>query len=304
MPDKISFPRCSSSRRSAAVILLLITVLSGIHCSIQKIAVGATGGIIDNTITVLYQKSDLEFAEKAMPGSLLTLEGLIRSDPHNDALLLQAVAGYTGYALGFVEDTSPERAVVYYAQARDYGLRLLSRNSALKKTLDGKLEGFESALNKTRRKDVPMLFWSANAWGSYIKSNPGDLSALSDIGKVQALMKRVTELEPTYYYGSAYLFLGILEMAKSIAGNKDEAKRCFDNALKIADGNFLLTQVMYARYYAVGTDDEKLFTETLQKVLVTPGEVCPEFRLINEIAKKKAQWYLDHKSDWFSGYTF
>jgi len=280
-------------------VALLSTAFGGTGCSIQKFAVNATGDIIDNTITVLYQKSDIEFAKNALPENLLLVEGLIKSNPDNTALLLQAVMGYTGYALGFVEDTDPERAPAYYATARDYGFRLLSRNSSLKNTLDGRLENFETALQKTNKKDVPALFWAANAWGSYIKSNPGDMEALSNIGKVQALMMRVVELDETYYYGSAHLFLGIIEMVKGIAGNREAAKNHFEKALKIADGKFLLTQALYARYYAVGTDDEKLFTETLQKVLDTSGEVCPEFRLINEIAKKKAQWYLDHKSDWF-----
>ncbi len=278
-------------------ILLAALLFAG--CSIQKLAVSATGSIIDNTLTAVYEESDLEIAKDSIAGFLKMIEGLLKSDPKNRRLLLRAAEGYTGYALGFVEDYDTDRAVVLYARARDYGLDLLSRNRELGRALDRNLDQLEAALSKTRSGDVPDLFWTANAWGSYIKLNPGDLSALAAMGKVNALMERVIELDEDFYFGTAHLFLGVIEIEKGIAGNTENAKGHFDRALEISDGRFLLTKVLYARHYAVRTFDEEIFVSTLQEVLESPGGILPEYRLINEIAKEKARLYLANKDEWF-----
>ena len=278
-------------------VLLVSTVSAG--CSVQRLAVSATSGIIDNTLAAVYEEPDVELAKDSIAGFLKMVEGLLKNDPDNRRLLLRAVEGYTGYALGFVEDREPERASGFYARARDYGIRLLSINKRLQYGLDGNLEDLESALQNARKGDVPGLFWTANAWGNYIKMNPGDLAALADLGKVVALMKRVVELDEGFYYGGAHLFLGVIEIEKGIAGNPERSKEHFDRAVELSEGKFLLTYVMYARYYAVRRFDEGLFTSLLQTVLYTPGSVLIEYRLINEIAKKKAELYLSMKDEWF-----
>lgn len=283
----------------AILCIALLLCTGGLSCSIQKLAVGATGGIVDNAFTALYEKSDIDFAEKAIPGNLAILDGLIKSDPDNKELLLQAIEGYTGYALGFIEDKEPERAINFYASAKEYGFRLLSLNKHLKNSLDGRLVDFEAALLKTNKKDVPALFWTANAWGSYIKLSLDDLGALGDIAKVEAIMNRAKDLDERFYYGGAHLFLGVMEIEKGIAGNPEIATEHFEKALNISERKFLLTQVMYARHYAVNMDDVTMFDKLLQEVLDTPGEILPKHRLINEIAKRKAKLYLSMKDEWF-----
>ncbi len=278
---------------------LLIAAFLFVNCSIQKIAVNATSSIIDNTLTAIYEESDRKLAQDSIAGFLKMLEGLLKSDPDNRKLLRRAVEGYTGYTLGFVEDYDEERAIVFYGRARDFGRRLLSRDSSIKSALKSNLDEFELALQTRSRSDTPDLFWAANAWGSYIKTNPSDLSALADMGKVKVLMERILELDESYYFGGAHLFLGIVEVEKGIAGNQQSAKEHFDRALEFSDGKFLLTKVLYARHYTVRTFDEKSFVTVLNEVLQTPGDVLPEYRLINEIAKEKARLYLAHKDEWF-----
>jgi len=54
-----------------------------------------------------------------------------------------------------------------------------------------------------------------------------------------------------------------------------------------------------ARYYAVVTQDRALFESTLKEVLNTPANVYPEYRLANELAKRRAKRYLEHVEDYF-----
>ena len=292
---KINLSNFLMYQKYSAIALLSSVFLT---CSLQKLAVGITSDIIENGISVMYEISDVDFARRAMPSSLLQIDILLKTDPKNEKLLLNAIEGYTGYALGFVEDEDPDAAIGHYLHAYNYGLTLMSLNKELKKGLEGNTRDLKEALQAARKEDVPALFWSANAWGSYINLK-SDIESLAQMGMVQAIMNRVLELDETYYFGSAFVFLGVLEASKGFIGNQELAKSHFDRALEISGGKFLLTHVLYARYYAVMNDDRELFSALLQKIIETPGDVLPDFRLINEIAKRKAKFYLKNIDEWF-----
>ena len=119
-------------KKSYILGLLLILLLST-GCSVQRMAIRSLGGVLDNSMEALYEEKDLELAEQAIASDLKLLEGLIKSDPGNGRLLLLAAQGFASYALGFVEDESPERARVWGrlkhdglgdARAGRYGNRL------------------------------------------------------------------------------------------------------------------------------------------------------------------------------------
>jgi hypothetical protein len=54
-----------------------------------------------------------------------------------------------------------------------------------------------------------------------------------------------------------------------------------------------------ARYYAVNAGDSQLFRDLLEEV-VEAGDVLPEARLSNAIARRRAQRYLDRIEYYFS----
>ena len=66
---------------------------------------------------------------------------------------------------GFVEDVDVERAKVLYARARDYGLRSLKKNKQFAQAFDQDQAAFKKSLEQFGKDDVPMIFWTANAWG-------------------------------------------------------------------------------------------------------------------------------------------
>ena len=49
---------------------------------------------------------------------------------------------------------------------------------------------------------------------------------------------------------------------------------------------------MYAKTYAVQAQDKKLFVEQLDAVIKSSGNILPEQRLANEVAKLKAKRLL------------
>jgi len=296
--DYVRFVFTSNDMITRIFIALVVVVFPG---CIQTIAVRSVGGIVEEGYNALTEESDLQFAGQALPGNLKLLEVMLKNDPDNERLLRLCTEGYASYALGFVEDEDVERARVFYLRGRDYGLRLLAHDNALKQALKGSADELRAVLAKKSKNDVPAVFWTAFAWGGYLNITLTDPDAIAAVPKLEAMMDFVVEKDSAFYYGGAHLFLGTLYGSRSrlLGGDPDKARRHFEAALRLNGGKFLMTHVYYAKSYAVQTLDEALFDELLAYVEKTPLEVLPEFRLGNAIAKKKAKLLLARKGELF-----
>jgi len=282
------------------IYLLVVTAFLFEGC-IQTIALYSMGGILDNGFASFNEESDLQLAHESLGSNLKLIEAMIKSDPENERFLLFAAQGYNSYALAFCEDDSVERARVFYLRAKEYGMRILVKNEKFKKAMNGDITAFREAVKTFSKDDVPALFWTAFSWGSYINITRTDVAGLADLSKVQALIEFVAEKDPAFYHGGAYLFLGVIEgtTPRSIGGNPDKAKEYFEKALAINGGKFLMTQLYYARVYAVNTQDQPLFESLLKQVEDTSIDDVPEIRLANVIAKQKARRLLSQESELF-----
>jgi len=284
------------------LLFFLILFLLILGCSPQKMIIRSTGGILDNSLKALYEENDLQLAKQAIASDLKLLDGLIKGDPENRHLLLLASQGYTSYALAFVdEEQNPERAKNFYRRGQNYGLRILNQKKSFRQALDRDLELFRQALRDFSRKDVPALFWTANAWGNWINLSKTEPQALAELPKVTAIMQRVIELDEGFFYGGAHLFLGTVLASRSrlLGGDPEKAQYHFQRAIKLSKGRFLLTKVFYAKYYAVQVQNRKLFENLLKQVLQTPDNILPEQRLANAVAKRKAAVLLQKIDDLF-----
>ncbi len=278
---------------------LLIIFFSG--CSLQKIALRTTTGLLYSSIDAIYQEEDLIIAEQAIASDLKLVEGLLQSDPENKDLLLLLTQGYASYSMGFVEDRSEGRAQLFYLRARDYGLRLLRTTRAFKDSIPAKESNFVSRLSRLKKKDVPALFWTAFAWAGWINLSKDNPQAIFELGKVKAMMQRVLELDEGFFFGAAHLFFGSIygSLPRMLGGDPEKAREHFDRCLKISDGKFLLAYVYLARYYAQPLLDEALFDKYLKIVLQAPTDILPGYQLITAIARKKAQKWIVKKEDLF-----
>jgi hypothetical protein len=268
---------------------------------VQTIAVNTVGGIAEEGFSAFTEESDLDFAEKALPGNIKLLEVMLKANPDNKRLLTLLSQGYSSYALGFLEDKDPDRAREFYLRGRDYGLRILRQNEDLAKALRGTPEELKAALSKLDKDDAPSVFWTAFGWGSYIYLSLNNTDAIGDLPRAEMLMDFVAKNDSTFYYGGAHVFLGTLygSRPKILGGDPAIAKDHFEAALRINRGRFLMTYVYYARSFAVQTQNEALFEELLAKVQNTPLDILPDFRLANAIAKKKAELLLSKKNELF-----
>jgi tetratricopeptide (TPR) repeat protein len=281
--------------------LLLLSMAFALQGCIQTIAVRTMGGILDNGFQAFNEESDLQLAHEALASNLKLIEALIKSDPENEKFLMFAAQGYNAYALAFAEDDSVERARVFYLRAKDYGMRILMQNSAFKEAFDKDDATFAAAIQKMDKENVPAMFWTAFSWGSYINITRTDITALADLAKVQAMIRFVAEKDSSYYYGGAYMFLGAIEgtTPPGLGGKPEKAKEYFEKALAINKGKFLMTQLYYAKTYAVQVLDQELFEKLLQEVEAADLEALPEVRLPNAVAKQKARRLLSQAGEIF-----
>jgi tetratricopeptide (TPR) repeat protein len=127
------------------------------------------------------------------------------------------------------------------------------------------------------------------------------MEAVSELPRVESLMKRALELDEGFYYGGPHLFMGIwfASRPKIAGGNLKKAQEHFLKALDLGQGKFLMAYVYYANYYARKMMDKDLFISTLQKVLEIPDETSPDLVLLNTVAKRQAKELLNRVGEYF-----
>jgi tetratricopeptide (TPR) repeat protein len=283
-------------------LLLGICALQSWSCGIlQTVAVQSTTGILDQGMVAIFEESDLQLAEQAIASDLKLLEALHKSDPDDDHILLLLVEGYTGYALGFVEDRDAERAKGFYRRARDYGLLVLNRNKNFVEAFNEGPAAFKQGVEHLSAKDLAVIFWTANAWGNLINLSISDPEVLGDLYKVNALMDFVLRTDERFFYGSAHLYVGTIlaTTPRALGGNPERAREHFEKCLSIGERKFLLPLVYYASSYAVQVQNAELFDALLNEVNQASIDLLPEQRLVNMIAKQKAKILMQKRSELF-----
>jgi hypothetical protein len=247
-----------------------------------------------------YRQSDLRILREGMPAYLMLIDGMVQTVPDNEQLLIAAAQSYSSFASLFVEGQDKEYANLLYERGKQYALRSLEMRG-FKEPLQRPFDDFKEGLKRLGKKDVPYIFWAATCWVNWIRLNLDSIEAISELPRVESLMKRALELDEGFYYGGPHLFMGIwfASRPKIVGGDLKKAQEHFLKALDIGQGKFLMAYVYYANYYARKMTDKDLFTSTLQKVLETPAETSPDLVLINTVAKKQAKELLNHVGEYF-----
>jgi len=266
----------------------------------KKLTVGATATLLQEVASASSKQSDLRILREGMPAYLMLMDGMIQAWPDNDQLLIAGAESYSSFASLFVEDQDEAYARVLYARGKEYALRSLEIRG-LKNPVERPFDEFKEALRRLGKKDVPYLFWSATCWANWIRLNLDSMEALSELPKVEWMMRKVLELDEEFYYGGPHLFMGIwyASRPKMAGGDLQKAQEHFTKALELGQGKFLMAYVYYAKYYARKMMDKELFISTLQKVLETPAETSPNLILANTVAKQEAKELLSRVGDYF-----
>jgi len=279
-------------------------------CDITKITANGTSKLFVRAAPGLEQHWDYELAGEALPGNIVQMEGLLRVVPENEILVTNAIKLYTAYAYGWIEDRVEqlqmeneyaqaeeqlERARYMYMRARDLAKHLIAlEHEGFDEAYEGGLEEFEQWLDTEFEDDEPEdakgLFFAGYAWASYINASKSNMAAVADLPFAVALVERSVEIDPTFFNGSGTVLLAVV--ATSAPGaDLDEALPKWEEAMRITEGKNLLVKVNMARTYAVKRQDREMYIRLLTEVLEA-GDINPEARLQNMIAKRRAERYL------------
>jgi len=278
--------------------LAVVALAAG--CSLRPLAVRSTADLLDRGAGALYNEPDPAFARAAFPAQLKFLEEILYNSPQNKKLLILASQGFAGYSFLFLEDSDSARASAFYKRGRDYALRALSLQKKFSGLRKEELGLLSLDLKKASLDDVPALFWAAFNWAGSINLEKDSPAALAQLPKVAAIMRRVKELNPSFYFAGPELFFGsYYSRSPVLGGNPSKAKKYFKEARRLTRGKYLMGFVLEARYYAVAVQDKKLFEKLLKKVVEAKTGALPDSRLMDEVAKEKAFHLLEEKNDLF-----
>lgn len=294
------------------VVPLVLLVCSLTGCSLKKIAVNTVGNALAEGGATYASDDDPELVREAVPFGLKTVESLLAQSPRHRGLLLSAASGFTEYAYAFVQQDADfieaqdlaratmlrNRARKLYLRAREYGLRGLDGDIP---DFRNRLRGDAAAtLGRATLKQVPLLYWTANAWGAAIAISKSDSSLTADQSLVEAIMRRALALDEPYEAGSIHDFFIAYEGGRaSVGGSIDKARQHLARARELSKGRRVSPLVTFAETVSVGTQNRKEFEQLLKEVLAFDVNAAPEFRLANILAARRAQWLLDRAGELF-----
>ena len=268
--------------------------------------------LLDGQISATRQASgvldtigDYEVAAGAAKAGLVQFEGLHYLAPGNEDALFSLAQSWVGYGFAFAEDDMEaaqdkgnddlaeyhkRRAHMAYDRAVFYGLELLSHedkgfNEAKKNAIS--LKAWLKK-NFTDKEDCAKLFWTGYGWMARTNLDKDDPVIVADLFVGEAMVERAVELDPSYNHYSGEIALAAYHVAVS---NVVEGKKGFEATLQKTQRKNLMVQFTYAQTYACETNDRALY-ESLMKEIIDAGDVDPEQRLTNSLAKRKARRYL------------
>jgi hypothetical protein len=107
--------------------------------------------------------------------------------------------------------------------------------------------------------------------------------------RVEAILQRITDLEPGYANGRAQLYLAVMrsQLPGAMGGKPETGRKHFELALDYSRGRDLIVKVEYARNYARLVFDQALHDRLLNEV-INADPVAQDLTLSNIIAQQKA----------------
>jgi predicted anti-sigma-YlaC factor YlaD len=299
------------------LIALMALMAAGTGCSFKRLAVNKLGNALAGTGTTFAADDDPELVKAALPFSLKLMEGLLAENPRHPGLLFAAASGFTQYSYAFVQQDAEEledkdlaassamkeRARRLYLRARNYGLRGLAlEHPGLQKAL---AHDPKQAVRAMTLKDVPLLYWTAAAWGGAISLGKDQPEMVAELPVVEALMDRALELNETFNAGAIHTFMITYEMNRPAGAGQAaaRARKHFDRAMALSRGQLAGPLVSLAEAVCVQQQDARQFKALLDRALDINADAKPEWRLENLVMQRRARWLLSRTDQLFLNKT-
>jgi predicted anti-sigma-YlaC factor YlaD len=291
----------------------LLAILCG-GCSIKRIAVNKLGNALASSGTTFEGDNDPDLVGEALPFGLKLMESLLAESPRHTGLLLAVTSGFTEYSYGFVGQLADRvftenieqsnllrgRARRLYLRARAYGMRAFEvRYPGFADRLE---KDQRAALARVRKRDVPLLYWTAAAQGLAISASKDDPEMIAQLPVVEAFVRRAMELDPAWNAGALPEFMMNLEAARAdvaLAERLARIDRYYGEALRLSAGKRASVFLSYAENSCIPAQNLSRFRETLGRALRLDPELDIPTRLANLLAQRRASWLLSRTEELF-----
>lgn len=282
--------------------MVAVVALSG--CSlISNKATKMVADSLSSGGTAMTSDNDPELVRDAVPFALKTYESLLESLPRYVPLLRATCSGFTSYAYGYLATDADavrysdrataraieERTLNMYLRAHGYCARALEER--FKGVTEALLRDPDTALNKAKKADVELLYWSAASWGLAMALSPDTLAI--DFPAVRALAERGLALDPAWWNGALHELMITLNSQELLGGSEAEARRHFARAVELQGGQSPGPYIALATGVSVARQDRAEFEQLLETALAVDPEANPSERLTTLLLQRRARILLD-----------
>ncbi len=293
----------------------------------------------DSGAGAFMRDNDPVLVADALPFVLKMYEVLMERNPEDPELKLAAGKSFIMYANAFIQtpalmlpddewkeqEKMLERAKNMYLRGRSYVARGLEIKLDLSSSpLD---TGAEDLLLQTTSDHVPYLYWTAAAWLGAFSCNPFDMELGSGIDKPVAYLFEALKLNEEIENGGVHdllitvwsslpraimdkAFLSTPDTAGAFSAlyykshdvgptPRERALFHLERAVALSGGKNPSPYLSYAAGFPVMDQDYQTFEDMLNRALSINPEDNPENELFIQIMKKKADWYLENREDFF-----
>ena len=277
------------------IVIFSLLVLSG--CG--QLVSNAKKDFADDLSATMLEQNDPETVKQAVPAYLILVSSMIKGDPDNVDLLVSGSKLYGAYASVFVDDRIRKKRLS--TLSFDYAHHAFCIHKPVACDIRGlSYYEFEQSLTQFGNEDVTVLFALGSAWAGWLQAHSADWNAVAELPWIEAIIKRVLELDPAFNNGDAYLYMAVMQsfLPPAMGGKPELARKNFEQAIEVSDGSNLMAKLLYAEKYARLVFDKELHDELLKEVIEARIE-NDESTLINTIAQYKAKMLLEQSDEYF-----
>jgi predicted anti-sigma-YlaC factor YlaD len=283
-------------------LLLMFVVGAAIGgCSTVRTAtVNMIGDALSGGVGVYMSDNDPDLIREALPFGLKTYESLLAVSPEHRGLLLASANGFAAYAylLGQEADRldgvdlaaareKRARSKLLFLRGRDYAIRGLETSHP--NFMEGLYRERDATIASTKMEDVAFLYWAGASWAGALSVAKDDPELIADLPIAGALVTRVLELDESYDNGSAHEFFISYEGGRP-GGDNEKARAHYKRAYELSAGRKASVHVALAEAVVVSEQNLAEFRFLIAAALAVEPDEAPEIRLVNTIAKRRAEW--------------
>lgn len=290
----------------AALALALLSLGGSTGCIKSTLLKGQIQGT-RQAATAADTLHDYEVARHAAFAGLVQFEGMHKLAPANEDALFLLLKGWSGASFGFIEDDleiaedtkDPEmaayhkqRALAGYERSIQYGIELISKRAEGFAEARKNAETLRNWLNEhfVDKEDASSLLWLGYSWVARTGVAKDDPEMVAELWVGVILVEHSVKLDENHAYGTGMTILAAYH-ARTAQAELDQSKQLFDKVFALTGNRALLPKFNYASRYLCAKGDFDGYKKALQEI-VDAGDIFPEQRLQNAIAKRRARRYL------------